>query len=398
MNLLIVSPYYAPYSRVGSVRMISLSRYLAKQGHSVTVFALDEKSLEEEAGSQCLNSPVPKNVEVVRFSVINGKGLRYIKREHIRAEEFRRQLEAYLQTQAFDLMLVSCGPFYTLRHIKKISRKYSLPYVIDYRDLGGLDTRSSASSALLRIKSRAVSYWQTNREKQCAKSAAHLVVVCPGDQEKTQSAFPIPPSAVTTIYNGYDDSVLPPPNTWKKRDTGSSVRIGYFGKFMVYSPQRGGWLLEALDALRREGTDIALHHIGAPNPLIEEYIRKQNLDPAVYIGYGDMDYPKGMEALSQSDILASEYVHPTGLGTKVFDYIYLNRPVISISPPEIYYSRFLAQFENCFICNSKEEIKQAVSRILNDRLLTLSPGLQPENYSRNRQNQRYEKLLTSLLK
>ena len=114
MKLLIVSPYYAPYSRVGSVRMVSLSRYLAKKGHSVTVFALDEKSLKEEAGSECLNSPVPENVTAVRFSVINGKGLHYIKRERIRAEEFRRQLEAYLQTNTFDLMLVSCGPFYTI--------------------------------------------------------------------------------------------------------------------------------------------------------------------------------------------------------------------------------------------------------------------------------------------
>ena len=76
----------------------------------------------------------------------------------------------------------------------------------------------------------------------------------------------------------------------------------------------------------------------------------------------------------------------------------LNRPIISISPPEIYYSKFLSQFENCFICNSKEEIQQAVSRILNDQLSTLSPGLQPENYSRGRQNQRYEKLLNTHLK
>ncbi len=396
MKLLIVSPYYAPYSRVGSVRMVSLSRYLAKQGHSVTVFALDEKSLEEEAGSECLNSPVPENVTAVRFSVTSGKGLHYIKRERIRAEEFRRQLEAYLQTQKFDLVLVSCGPFYTIHHIKEISQKYSLPYIIDYRDLGGLNTLPSASSLLLRMKNRAVAYWEASREKQCAKSAAHLVVVCPGDQEKTQSAFHIPPSDITTIYNGYDDSVLPPPNTWRKPNATSCVRVGYFGKFMVYSPQRGGWLLEALDALRREGTDIALHHIGAPNPLIEEYIRKKRLDPAVYVGYGDMDYPKGMEALSQNDILASEHVHPTGLGTKVFDYIYLNRPIISISPPEIYYSKFLSQFENCFICNSKEEIQQAVSRILDEQLYTLSPGFQPEDYSRSRQNQRYEKLLDAL--
>ena len=90
-----------------------------------------------------------------------------------------------------------------------------------------------------------------------------------------------------------------------------------------------------------------------------------------------------------------EYVHPTGLGTKIFDYIYLNRPVISASPREIYLSQFMQRFENGFVCNSADEIYTAICKIISEDKAALDKNMHPETYSRRIQNQRFEALFHS---
>lgn len=377
--------------------MVSLSRYLAEQGHAITVFALERKSLEEEVGADCLTTPDPPNVEIVRYSVPNGAHLHYVKRDRLHLKYFRKQIDQLLSYRHFDILLVSCGPFYPLRYMKEIKKKYAIPYIVDYRDLDVLNAAPETPSLLVKLKRRIVAIHKFIVENQCAQNAAHIVVVCPGDGEKIRKSFHIPASKITTIFNGYDETVLPEKKAVSTRPFGDSVHIGYFGKFMYCSPERGAWLLEAINSLRSQGIDVALHHIGTPNPLIANYIEKNELDPKIYVGYGDMNYQKGMEMLENMDILAMEDVHPTGLGTKIFDYIYLNRPVIAILPRGIYLAEFIQRFENCYACDSVQDIYNAIINIRNNKISVLSSNYQPHDYSRQLQNQRFTELLAEVI-
>ena len=109
-----------------------------------------------------------------------------------------------------------------------------------------------------------------------------------------------------------------------------------------------------------------------------------------------------MEILAGCNACALEYVYPEGPGTKIFDYIYLNKPVIGITKPGISLERLLSKFDHAYICHSKEDVKKAISNLTENNINTLIDGNQAhkiiESYSRSCQNAVFETVLKGLVK
>ena len=398
MNILLLGPY-APFGQVGAIRIISLSRYLVSKGHSVTVLCLSEEILKV-IDPKGLSAQIPDGVEVVTYKItLQCKSL--MQKNALNEKECLFALRNILSKKQIDVILVSGGPFYTFYSMRE-ARKRHIPYVVDYRDLhlSSPDKRKRVS-IIDKIKffiSYPVRFYQ---EYSCIKPADRITVVAPEMRDNLSSYFHLSKDKFVVVYNGYDDAALKglnPQHTFKDCFT-----IGYFGKLMYYNKDYTKKFFYAIEELYSSGIKVKLLHIGPENPAIQDFFSQEKINKDKwYKCTGQMDYKKGMEILAGCNACALEYVYPEGPGTKIFDYIYLNKPVIGITKPGISLERLLSKFDHAYICHSKEDVKKAISNLTENNINTLIDGNQAhkiiESYSRSCQNAVFETVLKGLVK
>ena len=388
MKLLIVSPYFAPSSLVGAQRMTSLARYLVGQGHEVHVVSLTAETMERTTDASCHSKP-PAGVIMHPFDLPVEKA-NVFANESQRVMAFMKVLEDLLKRETFDGVLMTLGPFFPLHTLQKFAREYSLPYILDFRDLGTVE-RIKRDTLGSYLRTSLTEFYTHRQERLAVKNAAYITVVCPGDVERMQKAYKIPDDKMCCIYNGFDEERLtalrpqtPEPDAFK---------IGVFGKFMIYNPEKGPLILKAVDRLRRQGINARIVHVGVGMEDVRETVARLGIDPACYEGLGIRDYQEGVEIMSGCDMFAMDYVHPTGLGTKIFDYIHLNKPTLVVAPGDIHFAGFVSRFENCFRAETEEDIYNALRTVHDRKLTALDETVDVDQFSRRHQNKRFAELL-----
>lgn len=395
MKILLIGPY-APLGQVGAVRIISLSRYLISKGHLVYVLCLSKNSLNkiDERG---LCAEVPKGVNIINYDIsFDKKGL--MKQNYININETGRALKGLLLRYTFDVALVSGGPFYTFPAMKVIHQS-NIPYIVDYRDLHISSPEKRKRTGFINKVKFLFSYpFRYFQEYNCIKNAQLVTVVHPEMKTNLCKYFRLSNGKIEIIYNGFDDAVLAgilPVKSEKKYYT-----IGYFGKLMYYNEDYTIKLFNAIDNLTHKGYIIKFVHIGPENKLIENYFNKKNMNEKKwYECLGLMDYKEGMAILGSCNAFALEYAMPEGPGTKVFDYIYWNKPVIAVTKEGIALEKMLKTFENAFICHSTQEVEDAIRLIIDNNITFLASDNNTsviQDYARSKQNSKMEKLLISV--
>lgn len=397
MKLLIIAPFFAPYSLVGANRMMSLSRFLVERGHEVTVWAHDRDTLARLSDADALCSDVPEGVRTLRFSVPPASAHKYLspisyqKQVWASCKAARRQLGE----NGYDAVLMSCGPTYQQKAGLQYARQRNIPLVMDMRDLNVLAGRSRKRNRFLKTMQNL--FWRRQQygpEKRCMTYAEKIVVVVPGADSDVEAAYGIPKGKTAVIYNGYDEAILS--DLPEEPEESAALRIGIFGKFMHYSPERGRMLLAALDFLWKSGTPVELYHVGPDCREAHDAIRELGLCPQIYHALGPKEYRTGMTLMQNADLYAMEHLDPNGLGTKVFDYFFFNKPIVCIAPKKCALARMVSSFENGFSCDSREEVVAALRTIVEEHRTVLDRRADLSVYSRRVQNERYETLLLEL--
>ena len=104
--------------------------------------------------------------------------------------------DEYLKTHKPDFIIATGEPYIMLRYASKLSRKYSIPWIADYRDCWSLDMY------LLENKYRFLErFIYTLFEKHYVKSASLITTVAPLYQGQLQALFPH--IKVEIVQNGY---------------------------------------------------------------------------------------------------------------------------------------------------------------------------------------------------
>lgn len=388
MKLLIVSPYFAPSSLVGAQRMTSLARYLAEQGHEVHVVSLTADTMERTTDASCHSTP-PENVVMHPFDLPVEKA-NVFANESQRVMAFMKVLEALLEKETFDGVLMTLGPFFPLHTMQKFAKAYHLPYILDFRDLGSVE-RIRRDSLGSYIRTSLTEFYTHRLERAAVKNAKYITVVCPGDVERMQKAYKIPDEKICCIFNGFDEERLHGMRPQSVED--GVFKIGVFGKFMIYNPEKGPLILKAVDRLRKEGINAKIVHVGVGREDVLNIVEELGIDPECYEGLGIRDYKEGVEIMSGCSMFAMDYVHPTGLGTKIFDYIHLNKPVLAVAPRNIHFADFISQFQNSFLVDTQEDVYNAFRTVIDQGLTVLDSAVDTDNYSRRHQNKRFAELI-----
>lgn len=400
MKILVVAPYYAPSSEVPSVRMVSLTTYLVQQGHRVTVVCWSRDKLLTMYKENELSSTVPDGVNVICINFQNGKvpildDLRF-------GKEMKKFLCSSVDLSDFEIAFVTCGPYFSLEAMPYIKSKFGLKYVLDFRDLGALNYRPKLGCE---VHKRAPAWWKKvilrwyhqkvfSREKKAVINADGVICVSPIDKEKMQEAYKIPNEKCIIATNGFDDiklsKIIP-----KEKQKGIVGAV--FGKFMYYSRSRAEALLVGINKQRKSGVDIKLRHIGRNFDYIDAALEKYNIDPDTFEKIGLKEYAEGMAILGASDFFVVEDTSPDDVGTKIYDYIYWNKPIIAAAPKDIPLAKLVSKFEHGYICETAEEVDAAINDIIKNKYSSLDPNIDVAKYSRTYQNRKMEKMMLDII-
>lgn len=381
MNIMIVSPAYAPYTGVGANRMMSLSSYLVTKGINVIVMRNTPELWPEDSRK----SVVPEGVEVIDVYASGSF-------EDCR-EAYYKSIENILKSRNIDLSIYSCNPYYTAPVAKEMKLLYNAKYILDFRDLWIKD-EALTRSLLRKVKKYIVRLPYRKCEKQCIEFADAVITVTPKDCECLKKQYPIYSGKMEVIYNGFDETRIQ-----RFADEAFEFRgqyIGIFGKFGYYDFKYVLEMLKAVKKINNDGIDIKIVHIGNCDAKTEKALRKTNFPKELYVNPGYLDYSDGMRILSKASLNCLIVHYKRGLGTKLFDYIYLNKPIVYFAHKDSSIAKILEKCTCAFRCDTLRDAFNAIYKIIDNGIKDL--GCENKTlYSRQIQNEHFNNLIVRII-
>lgn len=382
MNILILSPYYAPCSLVGAARMTSLSEYLSKS-NKVDVICFNRDYYKNIDGKR----NIPDGVVIIE---VNKGRNGYI-------QSYKETLKNRLADKIYDVCIMSMGPFEGQRFVWKECKKKEIQLILDYRDPWLFyPPFYKGKNLLTRLKLFIKDIGNFLYEIRSIEYSSLVVTVTDRNTDILRRRYKKHSNKIKTVYNGYESSALSCISQKSENTDEKVYSIGCAGKFLYYNKKFARLLIEILDELYREKYKIKLYHIGEKKDDATQIIKNMNLVTCVYEYGGKLDYDAAMRYLAEKDAGLIIYGTPEGLGTKVFDYIGLNKPIIyyGILPSEL--GDFINGFKNVVVTDNKENLKEGIKRLINSNVFNLE-DIPNVRYSRDYQNSRYEELIQNIL-
>lgn len=391
MKIIIVSPAYAPYAGVGAMRMMSLSKYLLDKGHNVVVF----RNSPHLWPADTLKSIPPNGMNIIDVEA-SGNFEQCV-------ERYYGKLNEYYEKNEVDIALYSCNPYYTIVAAEKIKKGRGAEFVIDFRDLWIKD--EALTRSIPRIIKKFLSRLPYRKyERLCVREASAVITVSPRDCECLKKQYPKDSGKIQVVYNGYDearlsvgldeDGVRVIDNI--ENQISKVYSIGVFGKFGYYDYKYVCELLKAVKSLNAKGYNVKIVHIGELDKNSRIAMKKNEFPFEQYIGTGYMDYTAGMKILAGVDMNCLIVHYKRGLGTKLFDYIYLDKPIVYFAPKDSAIADVLKQADNSFICQDSGDAAAAIENIIVNKIKSLEMK-DRKKFSRVTQNESYESILSQIV-
>lgn len=378
-KVLILSPSFAPATVVGAARMTSLSDFLASKNYEVTVVSIKSKISDTDSKRR-----IPDHIRLI--AVDGGNRPSYI---------LKNSIDELMRKEKYDVCIASMGPFFTQKFIGIVCKKHSVPLILDYRD-AWLFYKPYYRNKNITVKCKmAVSdFLMLGHELKNVSYASKIISVTDAMTRILANRYKRYSNKMITIYNGHEDI-----NDYidcERRSGKEEYVIGCIGKFLYYNKPMAFGMLQAIDNLRRRGYKVSIVHAGEEYDDASELVRENGVDADCYKYLGKKNYDDSMELLRNVDAALIVYAFPEGLGTKVFDYIGMNKPIIyaGVKPSEL--SEFISQFDNVVIGDTRGELEDGVKRFVKEGITCLLSE-RTEKYSRNEQNRKYEKVIRDML-
>lgn len=382
-KIAIVSYYYPPFSLIGAKRITYLTRYLQKNDVQTIVIKADNIYYGEN---------IDTALEDTKSSIIdvNIDDQRSILPERVKwYYAFKEQLDALLTKQKVDCVYFTGGPFFYFSLGEYIKKKYGVPYVLDFRDpwYVGHHNKNKKYNLIYKIL------------ENKAVTSADLIINVTESAAKLQKQYysSVSKEKFKVIHNGYDDAILSTIDlsSNKKMLEEGTFNIGIWGKFGYYNTHHVDIVLDGISKLKNE-MNIKLYHIGEKEEYFMNQVRSKELDPYVCF-LGHMNYKEGIELLNGMDCLLLNHRSPYMVGTKIYDYIYLNKPIVAFAKKEDEISKLLNNFQNSFTIENKEEFISSLKTIDTDHLEVLDINFNKHQYSREYQMQKLFGYLMQML-
>lgn len=381
MNVLIISPYFAPCTLVGALRMTSLTKYLVAQGSHVTVIKLADG---RTGTSDCICGTLVNGVGIQEFDVDIGDWKKT-------KRTLQKAIDEVCTREHFDCCVASFGPFSSEPATITVQTKYRIPLIVDYRDLWLFHPMPRKTWKLKLVKWYNIARY-SSVERRLVQHCTWFVSVTPRSVQSMIDHYPILAGKSSLIYNGYTDV-----EGIAQEAPSNKTDIYIVGKLSYYSLAGTKAFFEAVMRLQTQGYPIRVTHIGQREPQVPELLRSIRFPEEDFRAEGQHPYADTIRKARNADLFVAINRDPDGLETKVFDYIYMNKPIVAYGPPDSEFGELIGHAENAFMCQTGEQMEAAIQRIIDEKLtyLTKDDAFRA-SLSRASQNERYYQLLRKL--
>ena len=385
MEILIVSTFFPPAKTVAVVRVSSFVRYLLAQGHHVSVITgqmPERRGWTPDGGLAGLGDII---------EVSPDKTQRYFRRSAVYAEALRDRL----RTHPTDAVFITCGTYETVPLCSICRDEFHVRCVLDFRDLWLYDKRAareywSPQAVLRRILFAPV-------ERKAIHAADAVITVTEGWADILRRVYKRDRDKIFVVENGYDDLLFAGITDEERAqakallgqipDPEHAVILASFGKFLYYSYDYGRMLLSAAKTLLAKHPDLYILHIGAMEEPLTRAVKETGFPADHLICPGFCPYQVGVEMLKYADATLLVDIRAQAIGTKIYDYIFVDRPVLYCGPAGTYLSDMVGQFAGGFSCQTEAQAVEAVETVLGRGIKTLTEGAQAGQYSRTKRNE-----------
>ena len=364
MKVLIISPYFFPYKGVGAIRMSSLAAYLLSK--KIEVFVARLNNFHDA------NIELPKSLEGITFIDIPEKSFN---------DNLLIKLESILTINKIERVLVSVGPYYTLKLVHILTSKFRLKVIIDFRDLWIFEERRQDLFRFLIKKFSLIFSYLT--ELRALVSAKSVIFVTEGDLNIMSFFYSFLKKKFFLIPNGHDFEQYTP-ETIESSPSQQSI-ISVFGKFTYYDRKSALLFLKGINNFQ---LDFKVIHYGEKEDVIDVH----SIYNDIYHYYGYISYISSIKMMKESKINLIVYPLKSGLGTKVYDYIYANKPILLIGSRNSAIFKLLNNFKNFYFLDHRFPEKWNFDFLLN-LPNELDTNLQSFLYSRKKSNNKFVELI-----
>lgn len=348
MNRILILAYdFPPYISVGGLRPYSWYKYLHKYdvypvivtrqwehrfgNHLDYISAgyVDSVDIETDSERTIIKTPFSPNIankillkygadKFVLFRKL--ASLYYLFMQYIlpvgNMHEIYKGADEYLKNNKVDCIIATGDPFVLFKYASKLSRKYSIPWIADYRDSWVQDKT---------FDNKLYKMWSAFFEKKFLKNVGKITTVSTFIQKQIEQN--ISGKDFEIILNGFDPEILK--RVENIRQNKNTLSIALTGTIYKWHPIEN--FLEVCNELLNEnsGFDLKLNFFGVNKDaeikkIIEEKF-KNLLTRAEF--FPRMENLKLAEKLAEQNafLLFNDY---SILGTKIFDYLAVKRKII----------------------------------------------------------------------
>ncbi len=385
----IAPPAYTP-------RVLTLASYLVQHGWHCEI-ATEQSGAQPFRTDICPLHQMPPYTHVLRDKVFQG-----------RERAFYRFVQRQTDLAAFDIIFCSSYYYFPLLTAQRIAHTYRIPLVVDLRDIAEqwgdapYFTRRLVPFAWLNtLLGKVYAAVQIRQRNRVLRAADAVTTVSPWHQQFLSQFH----ANTRLIYNGYDADEFVPNDIPADR-----FRITYLGKLYSVSLRDPRLLFAALQQLIAEKridpdkVQVLFHTDPQSIPVLRDlgaqYDLSALLDLQGYIPRADI-----LPVMHLSSILLvlttkarAEGIHGI-IGTKFFENIGVEKPVLCIRSDEECLADLIRQTHTGLAATRVEEVKAFILskyREWQQNGYTRQPVVNKERFSRQHQAAQFEQLFLSL--
>jgi len=409
-NVLIISPTFPPQADVGGLRVAIFSKYLPQYGWNPIILTrvYPKNDLTRKLSMHIEGVPSSENICEVTWGVDNekkvlqergiiGKLKSFFCPEYYQPagliDVLVKEGENCIKNRDINIIYATSPHLSCLTIAKYLSKKFSIPWVADFRDIIEQDKASSLREKFLHFRL----YY---RRKVILKSAFCIITVSEYNASVLKSQTS---KKVYIIPNGYDPTLF----NANEHHQSKKFTIVYMGRLLDEWQRNPKPFFEALDRLII-GNEIDLDKVdvlfyGTEVDLLTRLVKNYKCQSIVKI-LPRVDY-REVPTILQNSCINLNLTTPGSMGvlpTKVFEYLAVKRPILSIPNDKGALSELIKKTNSGVVCNNINEIASVLKNWYLEwsdtgTVKCLSDNNEVLKYSREQQTEELAKILNQIV-
>jgi glycosyltransferase involved in cell wall biosynthesis len=394
-KILYIAYYFPPYQLTDSFRVTRVAKYLPKNGiKPIILTGYDGNHHWVESTLESL----PQEVEINRISnpiSFKQKGKVDLYSQTSKLKEFKNKIlmfakDMILSPDIYLIWTIKVLPTaiklikkHNIKHVMICIGPYSpallgyflkkltgVSYSLDYRDEWRTNYAGATDLFERKLKPESLprKLWNNFWEKRCVENAKNVFTVSEFMTNNLKRFYP-KQKRLYACYNGFIDKEYNEISDLHINDS-EVVNFYYAGKFDIdsldYNPVI---LLKGFEKfLDKSKKKCYIHVYGDITDQTANYIKKYKYSDNILL-HGRLKREKLLHELNKADYFIHFYypdLHPEALSLKVFEYVFLRKPIASFSNMEGEMASFIESTNSGYKCwgNDVNEAAKLFSKIL----------------------------------